>query len=208
MWAHPGKQLLFMGGEFGQGDEWSQEDGLEWYVLEYPLHIGVQQLVKDLNRTYLEHPALWQQDSSPDGFQWIDASDFSGNVMSFLRYGSDGSVLACVCNFSAMPHHGYRIGLPAAGRWIEVLNSDAEVYGGAGIGNYGQVEAVAEPWHGRPASAALSIPPLGVLWLTPAQPAQNVQPAESAQLARTAEPAQTARRPAEPADQPEPESGS
>jgi len=170
MWAHPGKQLLFMGSEFGQGDEWSEQAGLQWHVLEYPLHAGVQQLVKDLNQTYLEHPALWQQDSSPAGFQWIDASDAAGNVLSFLRYGTDGGVLACVANFAAMPHHGYRIGLPSPGTWTEIVNTDADSYGGSGVGNYGQVEAASVPWHGRPASAELSIPPLGVLWLVPAQP--------------------------------------
>ena len=148
-WAHPGKQLLFMGSEFGQGDEWSEQAGLQWHVLEYPRHAGVQQLVKDLNAVYAAQPALWQQDSSPAGFQWIDASDSAGNVLSFLRFGADGSVLACVANFAAMPHHGYRIGLPSAGPWAEILNTDAEVYGGAGVGNYGTVEATTEPWHGR-----------------------------------------------------------
>jgi 1,4-alpha-glucan branching enzyme len=182
MWAHPGKQLLFMGSEFGQGDEWSEEAGLEWYVLEYPRHAGVQQLVKDLNRTYAAQHALWQQDSSPAGFEWIDANDASGNVLSFLRYGADGGVLACVCNFSAMPYHDYRIGLPSAGPWTEVLNTDGETYGGSGTGNYGRVHAVDESWHGRPASASISIPPLGVLWLTPEQasaPTTDVPPAPS-----------------------------
>jgi 1,4-alpha-glucan branching enzyme len=167
MWAHPGKQLLFMGSEFGQGDEWSEEAGLQWYVLAYPRHAGVQQLVKDLNTTYGAQPALWQQDSSPAGFEWIDANDSAGNVLSFLRYGSDGSMLACICNFAAMPHHDYRIGLPSAGPWNELLNTDAETYGGSGTGNYGVVQAVPEPWHGRPASASVSIPPLGVVWLVP-----------------------------------------
>jgi 1,4-alpha-glucan branching enzyme len=167
MWAHPGKQLLFMGSEFGQGDEWSQESGLQWHVLEYPRHAGVQQLVKDLNQTYAAAAALWQQDSSPAGFEWIDANDAGGNVLSFLRYGADGSVLACVCNFAAMPHHDYRIGLPSAGPWTELLNTDAESYGGSGTGNFGQVQASDEPWHGRPASASISIPPLGVVWLVP-----------------------------------------
>jgi 1,4-alpha-glucan branching enzyme len=169
-WAHPGKQLLFMGSEFGQGDEWSEQTGLQWHVLEYPRHAGVQQLVKDLNTIYTAQPALWQQDSSPAGFQWIDASDSAGNVLSFLRFGSDGSVLACVASFAAMPHHGYRIGLPSAGSWAEILNTDAGAYGGSGIGNFGVVEATMEPWHGRPASAELSIPPLGVLWLAPLPP--------------------------------------
>jgi 1,4-alpha-glucan branching enzyme len=179
-WAHPGKQLLFMGSEFGQGDEWSEQAGLQWHVLEYPRHAGVQQLVKDLNAAYAAHPALWQLDSSPAGFQWIDASDREGGVVSFLRYSSDGDVLACVANFAAMPHHVYRIGLPSAGPWAEVINTDAEGYGGSGIGNYGLLQATFEPWHGRPASAQLSIPPLGVLWLAPARPdtSGSVEPAD------------------------------
>jgi 1,4-alpha-glucan branching enzyme len=167
MWAHPGKQLLFMGDEFGQGDEWSEQAGLQWYVLEYPRHAGVQQLVKDLNRVYAQQPALWQQDSSPAGFEWIDARDAAANVLSFLRFGSDGSMLACIANFSATPRHAYRIGLPLPGAWHEVLNTDADSYGGSGVGNLGRVEATNEPWHGRPASAELSIPPLAVVWLAP-----------------------------------------
>jgi 1,4-alpha-glucan branching enzyme len=167
MWAHPGKQLLFMGGEFGQSAEWSEQAGLDWQALGDARHAGVQQLVRDLNACYLDHPALWQQDSSPAGFEWIDASDRSGNVLSFLRYGADGSVLACVANFAAMPHHEYRVGLPSAGKWAELINTDADAYGGSGIGNLGAVEAVAESWHGRPASVSLTIPPLGVLWLAP-----------------------------------------
>jgi len=168
MWAHPGKQLLFMGGEFGQSTEWSEQEGLHWYELEDARHAGVQQLVQDLNAAYRAHPALWQQDSSPAGFEWIDANDRSGNVLSFLRFGKDGSALACVVNFSAMPHHDYRIGLPLAGTWNELINTDADSYGGSGVGNFGSVQASAESWHGRPASAAITIPPLAVLWLVPA----------------------------------------
>ena len=168
MWAHPGKQLLFMGGEFGQGDEWSEQAGLQWHLLQYPLHAGVQQLVRDLNAVYRDTPALWQQDSAPAGFEWIDANDSSGNVLSFLRYGTDGSTLACVANFSAVPHYDYQIGLPAAGSWTEVVNTDADVYGGSGAGNFGTVVAAGKSWHGRPASAAITIPPLAVLWLAPA----------------------------------------
>jgi 1,4-alpha-glucan branching enzyme len=173
MWAHPGKQLLFMGGEFGQGDEWSEQTGLQWHLLEYPMHAGVQQLVRDLNAGYAANPALWQQDVVPAGFEWIDANDRSGNVLSFLRFGTadsdgtGGSMLACVANFAAVPHYDYRIGLPAAGTWTEVINTDADTYGGSGLGNFGAVTATAEPWHGRPASAAITIPPLAVLWLAP-----------------------------------------
>ncbi len=177
MWAHPGKQLLFMGSEFGQGDEWSEQTGLPWHLLDYAPHIGVQRLVTDLNQAYLQHPALWQRDAVGDGFEWIDASDSAGNVISFLRFGDPGDpagdsrgappVLACVANFSAVPHIDYRLGLPSAGRWRELVNTDAESYGGSGTGNFGAVEAVAEPWHGRLASARLTLPPLGVLWLVP-----------------------------------------
>jgi 1,4-alpha-glucan branching enzyme len=168
MWAHPGKQLLFMGSEFGQGDEWSQERGLQWHVLDYPVHQGVQRLVKDLNRLYGEQPALWQQDATPAGFSWIDASDYAGNVLSFARWPATiGQPLACVVNFSAQPHHGYRVGLPSAGRWRELLNTDAAVYGGSNVGNYGGVVAEDVAWHGLPASAVISIPPLGVVWLVP-----------------------------------------
>jgi 1,4-alpha-glucan branching enzyme len=165
MWAFPGKQLLFMGQEFGQHREWSEARSLDWGQLENPLHSGIQTLVGDLNRTYRDQPALYSQDSSPDGFAWIDANDAAGNVFSFLRWGTDGSVIACVANFAGHPHHDYRIGLPFAGRWREVLNTDAQGYGGSGVGNLGEVHAGEEPWHGRPASAVLRVPPTGVLWL-------------------------------------------
>jgi 1,4-alpha-glucan branching enzyme len=176
MWAHPGKQLLFMGSEFGQVSEWNADRGLDWWVLDYRLHAGVQQLSRDLNAVYRSHPALWELDSAPDGFSWIDANDAQGNVLSFLRYGDQPGpgepeeppgVLACLANFSALPHERYRVGLPHAGRWREILNTDAADYGGTGVGNLGVIEAVAEPWHGRPASATVTLPPLGVLWLTP-----------------------------------------
>jgi 1,4-alpha-glucan branching enzyme len=169
MWAHPGKQLLFMGGEWGQVSEWSQENGLEWWVLQFDYHSGVQRLVRDLNTQYRESPELWSQDFTPDGFSWIDANDAAGDVVSFLRFGSQESrvpVLACVCNFSAMPHSDYRLGLPLAGTWREVLNTDSTAYGGSGVGNLGAVNAVPKPWHGRPASATVVLPPLGVIWLT------------------------------------------
>jgi len=169
-------KLLFMGSEFGQVSEWSEQDGLEWWVLGYDFHHGAQQLVRDLNRVYGASPALWQQDSSPEGFSWIDADDASGNMLSFLRFAHPGArqtpdpgaaVMACIANFSAAPHIDYRVGLPFAGRWRELINTDALVYGGSGVGNLGMVEAVPEPWHGKPASARLTVPPLGVLWLAP-----------------------------------------
>jgi 1,4-alpha-glucan branching enzyme len=165
MWAHPGKQLLFMGQEFAQGSEWSESRSLDWWLLDGPDHRGVQRLVSDLNRVYTESPALWSQDTVPAGFGWIDANDASGNVFSFLRWGSDGSVLACVANFSSVPHEQYQLGLPRTGRWDEVINTDAEGYFGSGVGNYGAVEAIEEAWHGQPASATLRVPPLGAIWL-------------------------------------------
>jgi 1,4-alpha-glucan branching enzyme len=169
MWAHPGKQLLFMGGEFAQSNEWAESRSLDWWLLDYPEHRGVARLVKDLNRLYRETSALWLKDVELPGFRWIDANDAPGNVYSFLRFGDeqDGvpSVLACVANFAAVPHEGYRIGLPFAGRWDEVLNTDADIYFGSGVGNFGGVDAVAEPWHGLPASTTVRIPPLGAVWL-------------------------------------------
>jgi 1,4-alpha-glucan branching enzyme len=169
MWAHPGKQLLFMGSEWGQVSEWSETNGLDWWVLQFDYHSGVQHLVRDLNAFYRQSPALWSQDFTPDGFSWIDSNDGPGNVISFLRFGSPESgvpVLACVANFSAMPHFDYRLGLPLAGTWREVINTDSTAYGGSGVGNLGAVNAVPKPWHGRPASATMVLPPLGVIWLT------------------------------------------
>jgi 1,4-alpha-glucan branching enzyme len=165
MWAHPGKQLLFMGQEFAQGGEWSEGRSLDWWLLDSPDHRGVARLVTDLNRVYRETPALWSQDTNQAGFGWIDADDVAGNVYSFLRYGSDGSILACVANFSPVPHEQYVLGLPKAGRWDEVVNTDADVYFGSGVGNFGGVTAGDEPSHGHPASARLRVPPLGALWL-------------------------------------------
>jgi 1,4-alpha-glucan branching enzyme len=177
MWAHPGKQLLFMGQEFAQGAEWAESRSLDWWLLDAPDHRGVARLIKDLNRLYRESPALWALDTVPEGFRWIDANDAAGNVYSFLRFGpgaADGqtSAIACVANFSAVPHEGYRLGLPFAGHWDEVVNTDADLYFGSGVGNFGAVEAVGEPWHGLPASAALRVPPLGALWLRYAGPTE------------------------------------
>jgi 1,4-alpha-glucan branching enzyme len=165
MWAHPGKQLLFMGGEIGQESEWSEGRSLDWWLLDHSDHRGVQAAVRDMNARYRDVAAFWSRDLDPDGFSWIDANDSSGNVYSFLRFGTDGSMVACVANFSAIPHEGYRVGLPAPGRWSEVLNTDAHAYGGSGVGNLGGVDAEDIAWHGRPASAALRLPPLGTLWL-------------------------------------------
>ncbi|MGS2618176.1 1,4-alpha-glucan branching protein GlgB [Micromonospora sp. LZ34] len=165
MWAHPGKQLLFMGCELADDREWSEERGLDWYLLHDPARAGVQRLVGDLNAVYRDTPALWAQDTEPAGFRWIAGDDVANNTVSFVRIAPDGSTLVCVANFSALPLHHYRVGLPAGGTWAEVLNTDAHHYGGSGVGNLGQVHAEDVPWHGMPASAALQVPPLGVLWL-------------------------------------------
>ena len=167
MWAHPGKQLLFMGGELGNPAEWSEAGEIPWHLGDEPLHAGIRAAVGDLNRIYRASRALYSQDFSPSGFTWIDANDRDNNVFAFLRWGDDGSVLACVVNFSAVPHGRYRIGLPVAGVWREVLNTDAEVYGGSGVGNLGRVGATGTTMHGQPASAELTLPPLGAVWLVP-----------------------------------------
>ncbi len=171
MWAHPGKQLLFMGCEFAQESEWSEQRSLDWWLLDLPDHRGVALLVKELNTVYRATPALWTLDTEPAGFSWIDANDADGNVFSFLRFGSDGTAVACVSNFAGVPHEGYRIGLPWAGAWREAVNTDAEAYSGSGVGNFGGVEAMADSWHGQPASAVLRLPPLGTVWLTSGPPA-------------------------------------
>ncbi|WP_227998819.1 1,4-alpha-glucan branching protein GlgB [Nocardia australiensis] len=167
MWAHPGKQLLFMGQDFGQFREWSHDRGLDWQELDNPLHKGISVAVRALNTVYRAHPALWTQDTAPGGYSWIEADDRTNNVLAFLRYGSDGSIVACVYNFSGAVHGEYRIGLPATGRWREILNTDAIEYGGSGIGNLGSVIATSESWHGRPASAVVTLPPNCAIWLAP-----------------------------------------
>jgi len=167
MWAHPGKKLVFMGAELAQDTEWAESGGLPWHLLDDPAHRGVADLVRRLNEVYREHPALWSLDDTPDGFRWVTPDDRSGNVLSFVRQGSDGSVLVCVSNFSGGIHRGYRVGLPQAGGWREVLNTDALEYAGAGEGNLGLVTAVPEGRHGLPASATLTLPALSTVWFTP-----------------------------------------
>ncbi|APU13520.1 MULTISPECIES: 1,4-alpha-glucan branching protein GlgB [Actinoalloteichus] len=173
MWAHPGKQLLFMGGEFGQIAEWSESDSLDWQLLDQPLHAGLRRLIGDLNAAYRAHPALFTRDTSSTGFSWLIADDAANNVLAFLRHGEDEQgrpvELACVVNFAGIPRHDYRLGLPKAGRWREILNTDATAYGGSGVGNAGEVVAEPVSSHGRPASAVLQLPPAGAIWLVPEQ---------------------------------------
>ncbi|MEZ5193983.1 MAG: 1,4-alpha-glucan branching protein GlgB [Nocardioides sp.] len=165
MWAHPGKQLLFMGAEMGQESEWAESRELDWWLLDHPEHRGVQALVRDLNWVYRGTPALWASDADPAGFAWIDANDSARNVFSFVRRASGEPDLVCLANFAAVPHPDFRLGLPSAGRWEEVVNTDAEGYTGSGVGNFGAVDAVEGPWSGQPASATLIVPPLATVWL-------------------------------------------
>jgi len=168
MWAHPGKQLLFMGGELGQGTEWSEAASLDWHVLDYPLHAGLCRCVADLNRAYRGEPALWEVDFRAEGFQWLVGDARDDNVLAYARFAADASrVLACVVNFSPVVRHGWRVPLPLGGAWSEVLNTDATDYGGSGVGNLGRIEADAQPLHGRPFSAAVTLPPLAAVWLAP-----------------------------------------
>jgi 1,4-alpha-glucan branching enzyme len=171
MWAHPGKQLLFMGSELGQDREWSHERQLDWWILdEWEDHRRLSELVQVLNRVYRDTPALWEADTNPAGFEWIDANDNDHSVLSFLRLRPEGGVsdaLACVANMTPIPRYEYRLGLPAPGRWREVVNTDASDWGGSGVGNWGAVEAIDTEWHGQPWSAEMTLPPLAVLWLIP-----------------------------------------
>jgi 1,4-alpha-glucan branching enzyme len=164
MWGHPGKQLLFMGSEFGQPSEWSEERGLDWWLLDQPSHLGLHSLVRTLNRVYRDEPALWQHDFDTDGFEWIEGGAAAQSVVAFLRKTPGGGRVAVLANFSGQPVQ-MRLGLPAAGVWNEILNTDAVEYGGSGVGNLGSVTATDDPWGGRPASAEVTLPPLGVIWL-------------------------------------------
>lgn len=167
MFAHPGKKLLFMGGEFGQWREWSEARSLDWHLLEEPLHVGLQSLVRDLNHMYRELKPLHQTDCDPDGFEWIEANDSDNSVLAFLRKETDDPEhhVVVVCNFTPIPRHGYRVGVALPGRYEEVLNTDATDYGGSGVGNAGGLESEETPWHGRPHSINVTLPPLGTVVL-------------------------------------------
>ena len=167
MWAHPGKQLLFMGGELAQSREWNHDQSLDWHLLDYDEHQGIQRLVADLNKVYGGLRPLWDLDFSPEGFRWIDPNDADSNTLSFLRTDrAREHYVVCACNFSPSPRAGYRLGLPAAGNYDEILNTDAELYGGGNICNVGTIAAEKIPWHGLDYSAEITLPPLGVVWLS------------------------------------------
>jgi 1,4-alpha-glucan branching enzyme len=168
MYAQPGKKLLFMGGEFGQRREWSHEDSLEWHLLQYKPHTGLQRWVADLNALYRRESAL-QVDFDPAGFQWIDASDYEQSIINFMRRGrSPGDIIVCVGNFTPQTHFDYEIGVPLPGTWQEVLNGDAARFGGSGQVNRGTLSATGTARHGQPQSLSLTIPPLAVMFLKPA----------------------------------------
>ncbi len=166
MYTHPGKKLLFMGGEFGQGREWNSEAALDWYVLDYPLHQGMSRLIRDLNHLYREQPALHRYDFEARGFEWIDCHDSSQSALSYLRIG-DGDFLVVALNFTPVPRENYRIGVPRAGDYVEAFNSDSAYYGGSNLGNGGVVRADDEPWMDRPCSMLITLPPLAAVILRP-----------------------------------------
>ncbi|MGB5936931.1 MAG: 1,4-alpha-glucan branching protein GlgB [Ornithinimicrobium sp.] len=180
MWSHPGKQLLFMGCEFAQESEWADGRSLDWWLLSQPDHLGIAHLIRDMNTVYTAQPAMWQQDTVGDGFQWLDADDAGGNTYSFIRRGApkksgEQDVVVAVTNFGDTPRD-VRLGLPSGGTWREVLNTDADTYGGSGVGNMGQVQAVEEPHHGQSHSCTVTLPPMGALWLIPEAQTGNELP--------------------------------
>jgi 1,4-alpha-glucan branching enzyme len=165
MYAQPGKKMLFMGGEIGQWHEWAHDASLQWELLKYPLHAGLQKWVRDLNHLYKDEPVLYEADCEPAGFEWIDCNDADGSTLSLMRKGKHTStIVLVVCNFTPVPRHNYRVGAPRGGFWQEVLNSDAKEYGGSNMGNIGGVEAAPVPLHGRSHSLTLTLPPLSALF--------------------------------------------
>lgn len=168
MFSHPGKKLLFMGGEIGQWAEWNHDVSLDWHLLQYPFHAGLRRWVRDLNTLYRGDRSLYEMDFDPSGFEWVDCNDFERSIVSFIRKGkSPNDMTLFVCNFTPLPRHNYRVGVPFDVEWKEVLNSDAPLYGGSGLGNMGGITASPLPVHGRPYSLSMTIPPLGVLVLRP-----------------------------------------
>ncbi len=168
MYGHPGKKLIFMGGEIGQWKEWNHDEGLEWYILDYPSHRGIQNWIKDLNHLYTYDPALYDNDFSHECFEWINFGDYENSVISFMRTSKDRQdSLIFVLNFTPVPRYNYRLAMPGGGYYEEILNSDSERYWGSNIGNYGKVLSEPVPWDGKQFSINLSIPPLGAVILRP-----------------------------------------
>jgi 1,4-alpha-glucan branching enzyme len=167
MWTHPGKKLLFMGCELGQWREWSHDRELDWFLLQHQHHQGVQKLVADLNRLYRAEPMLHEHDCEPEGFQWLVGDDSANSVFAWLRFDSQKRPMLVIGNFTPIPQHDYRVGVPEGGQWLELFNSDSEIYGGSGVGNSGAVMADEISSHGQPASLNLKLPPLGMVILRP-----------------------------------------
>jgi 1,4-alpha-glucan branching enzyme len=164
MWGHPGKKLLFMGGEFAQEREWNVDRSLDWHLLDNPRHQGIQRLIRDLNAVQQRYPALHQLDVEARGFEWITHEDRDNSVFSFIRKAGNGDVVIVVSNFTPVPRHGYRIGVGQPGRYVEILNTDATRYGGSGMHN-GELHAEPAPLHGRDQSLSLTVPPLATIML-------------------------------------------
>ena len=163
MWGHPGKKLLFMGGEFGQWHEWNHDQSLDWHLLEAPRHDGLRRLVQHLNYIYKSEPALWQQDDSYEGYEWIDFHDADNSVVSFVRKSHEGEMIVFIVNATPIVRHNYRLGVPRPGFYREIINTDAETYGGSNIGNLGGVQSEAANWMGREQSILIQLPPLGTV---------------------------------------------
>jgi 1,4-alpha-glucan branching enzyme len=168
MWAHPGKQLLFMGGELAQPAEWNVDRSLDWWLVDDPDHAGVVALLRDANRAYRAEPALWEVDFDPAGFAWLEPNAAEDNVAAFVRWSAGRRrALVCIANLSPVVRDRWRVGLPAAGRWREVLNTDSRFYAGSDVGNGDGVVAQEREWNAQPWSAELTLPPLATLWLVP-----------------------------------------
>jgi 1,4-alpha-glucan branching enzyme len=165
MWSHPGKKLLFMGGEFGQWREWDETQSLDWHLLDSPVHKGVQLLIQDLNRIYAKHAPLWESDSDPSGFQWIEVDNAAENIIAYRRISPEtGREVICVSNFSPIVRESHRIGLPRKGTYKQLINTDHENYCGGGFGVVKSIKAEELPWHGLDFSAEITLPPLGTMW--------------------------------------------
>jgi 1,4-alpha-glucan branching enzyme len=167
MYGHPGKKLLFMGGEIAQSAEWNHDASLDWHLLQYPEHRGVQALVRDLNQLYRHNPALFELDFDARGFEWIDHQDADSSVLAWLRRTRNGDVVVCISNFTPLVRHGYTVGVPQGGRYVTLLNTDDAKYAGSGAGPNGVIESRADGSHGRPYSLCVDLPPLATLMLHP-----------------------------------------
>jgi 1,4-alpha-glucan branching enzyme len=168
MFAHPGKKMLFMGQEIGQWDEWNHDSSIDWHLLQWEPHRGMQKLVQDLNSLYRRETALFNDDFSANGFEWIDINDWESSIISFLRKGPNpNDTVVIVCNFTPVPRHNYNIGVPVGGYWKELMNTDAKEYWGSGMGNFGGVQAKDTSSHGRPYTLTLTLPPLSVVFFKP-----------------------------------------